>query len=226
VTESGGGLPDAIVEVIAGTGKGLTATTGSGGGFALYGVAGEVVLESRLDGFESGRRTVVVTAHSQSVDLELRPAVEPADLRGDWRLTLTASPGCMPAVPPDASSRAYNVTIGQTGTALQIEVHGLPVANPAFGFKLSGSVVARRVTISIPWSDYYYGFRLYAIVEMLQPGRFLGITGTARGEHLGASVAGGFDGHFALYSNESAGGVRNQLLSCQRDDHSFRLDRN
>jgi hypothetical protein len=224
VTESGQGLPDARVAVIAGTGTGLSTTTDAVGSFALYGVAGEVMLETRLDDFETGRRTVVVTEHNSSVDLELRPQIEPADLRGDWRLTVNASPGCVPAVPTDAASRTYDVTIGQTGTALQIDVHRLPLATA--GFKLTGLVVVRRVTFFVPWSDYYYGSRYYAIVEMLQPGRFLGITGTARGEQRGASVTGGFDGHLALYSNEFSGGVWNQLFACQRDDHSFRLDRN
>jgi hypothetical protein len=60
VTESGGGLSGARVEVVAGTGAGLTATTGSGGSYALYGLAGTVQIEVVLDGFEKETRTIVV----------------------------------------------------------------------------------------------------------------------------------------------------------------------
>ena len=45
VSESGHGLPDARVTVIAGTGTGLATTTNVGGSFALFGVAGQVVLK-------------------------------------------------------------------------------------------------------------------------------------------------------------------------------------
>jgi hypothetical protein len=221
--ESGVGLPDARIEVVAGTGRGLATTTRSDGSYALFGVAGDVQLETTLDGFERTRQTVVVNGHT-TANLELRPSVAPTDLRGEWRLTLGASTGCVPAVPEDATTRSYIVTIEQAGTVLQFAVK--PPAIVDGSLPVSGRVVDRQVTMSLPFHDYYYGFRYYAIVERLQPARLLAIAGTGKGQYAGAAVEGAFSGEFALYTNESFGGLRNQISSCQRGDHGFRLERN
>ena len=224
VSESGGGLPDARVEVIAGTGRGLTTTSRSDGSYALFGVAGEVQLETTLNGFEKGRHAVTVNRHTTGANLELRPSVTPADLRGEWRLTLEPSTGCVPPVPEDIGTRSFIVTIGQTGTALRIDVNSPRPVNDQI--PSSGRVVDRQVTITVPFFDYYYGLRYYAIAEMLRPGRFLAMTGTGTGQLAGGEVAGPFSGEFALYSIESFGGVRGGFWFCPRPDHRLRLVRN
>jgi hypothetical protein len=227
VTESSDGLPDARIEVVAGTGAGLTATSGSGGSYALYGVAGEAVIEVTLDGFEKERRTVVVNG-ALTLNVELRPAVEPTDLRGDWRLTLSASGGCAPGVPQDVAARSYGVTIQQTGTQLQVQVKSPPTVTAASWLAISGRVVDRTVTITLPVDDFYYpfyGIKFFSIIEMLGAGRFLAFSGTARGDRAGNAVTGGFNGELAVYRNENNGAVWNQDFSCNRADHGFRLDR-
>jgi hypothetical protein len=226
VTESGAGLAGARVEVVSGTGAGLAATTGPSGSYALYGVAGDVQLDVTLNGFEKERRTVVVSEHT-TINVELRPLIPPTDLRGDWRLTMSASTACVPAAAADASSRIYMVTIAQTGTLLQIQVKA-PVMLNAEWLKISGRVIDRTVTIMMPVDDFYYpfyGIKFYAVQEILGPGRILVIAGTARGDRLGDVVTGSLDGEFALYRNENNGAVWNQDFSCQRSDHGFRLDR-
>jgi len=225
VTESGGGLSGARVEVVAGTGAGLTATTGSGGSYALYGLAGTVQIEVVLDGFEKETRTIVVGGHT-TADLVLRPTVTPTDLSGGWRLTLSASSGCDPAVFGDAT-RSYSATIAQTGTALQVELRAPALVTASV--RLNGLVIDRRATVFLPSDDFYYatyGIRYYALLEMLAPDRFLALEGTARGERTGAAVTGTLDGEFALYRSGDANGARNRQFSCRRNDHGFRLDRN
>lgn len=227
VTESGAGLPAARVEVVAGTGAGLTATTGPGGSYALYGLAGEVQIEVVLDGFEKERRTIIVGGHT-TADLVLRPTIAPTDLSGDWRLTLSASSGCVPAVPEDAATRSYSATVTQTVTRLKLELKAPTLATTSVG--LDGVVIDRSVTIFLPVDDFYYatyGLRYYSLVEMLRPERFLALGGTARGGRAGAAVTGTLDGEFALYHRSSGGlGVSNRQFSCRRNDHGFRLDRN
>jgi hypothetical protein len=224
VTESGAGLPDVKVEVISGTGTGLSAITGSSGTYSLYGLAGEVELEATLSGFEKERRSLVVTGNT-GANLELRASNTPADLRGDWRLTLTASPECPSTFPQDATTRTYVVTIGQTGTVLQFQIKSPFILD---GMPVSGRVIDRTVTLSLPFDDFYYSFygvKYYAIVEPLAPGRLLAIAGNGRGNRVGDAVDGTLDGEFAMYRNESFGAVRNLDFSCQRNNHGFRLER-
>jgi hypothetical protein len=140
---------------------------------------------------------------------------------------MSASTACVPAAAADASSRIYMVTIAQTGTLLQIQVKA-PVMLNAEWLKISGRVIDRTVTITMPVDDFYYpfyGIKFYAVQEILGPGRILVIAGTARGDRLGDVVTGSLDGEFALYRNENNGAVWNQDFSCQRSDHGFRLDR-
>ncbi|MGH9315457.1 MAG: carboxypeptidase-like regulatory domain-containing protein [Vicinamibacterales bacterium] len=226
VTESGGGLPGARVEAVAGTGAGLTATTGSSGSYALYGLAGEVQIEARLEGFDNQRQTIMVNGNT-TADLVMRPSVAPTDLNGTWRLTLSASKGCVPPVPDDAAARSYSATVVQNGTFLRIELKSPTFPNAA-DLKLDGLVIDRRLTVFLPFDDFYYatyGIRYYSLVETLGPSRMLAIAGTARGERAGTAVTGTLDGEFALYSGGDGLGVRNRQFSCSRSDHDFRLDR-
>ena len=225
VTESGGGLPGARVDVLGGTGAGLSATTAFNGSYALYGVANEVLIEARLDGFERTRRAIVVSGNT-TADFTLRPTVAPTDLNGNWRLTLSAASSCAPAVPEDAATRSYDAAIEQTGTFFRIGLKSPSVSKDEV--RLEGTVIDRRLTVLLPHDDFYYavyGFRYYSLVEILGPTRILAVAGTARGERVGAAVLGTLDGDFSLYGAGDASGVRNRLLSCTRSDHAFRLDR-
>jgi hypothetical protein len=226
VTESGGGLAGARVDVVAGTGAGLTTTTDSTGSYALYGLLGDVQVEVILDGFEKGRQSIVVTGHT-TANVELRPSIEPSDLRGDWRLTLAAAMACESTIPQDAATRSYDVTILQTGTLVSLQFKA-PLGTE--WLPVTGRVIDRSVTISLPVDDFYYpfyGVRFYSLVETLGPGRNLALSGTLRGERSGSFVAGTLAGEFALYRNTDGGGaVWNRDTACERTDHSFRLDRN
>jgi carboxypeptidase family protein len=224
VEESGGGLPGARVEVVAGTGTGLTATTAAGGSYALYGLAGQVRIDATLDGFEKESRTLSVTENT-TADITMRPATTPTDLNGTWSMTLTASPGCVPAFPEDARSRRYTALISQTGTALKLDLMTPGVSDG----NMNGIVIDRSLTFFLPTDDFYYpfyGIRYYSLVEELTPGRFLAFAGTIRGQRNGDVVTGNLNGEFAIYAFGNNTGVRSRLASCERDDHGFRLDRN
>ena len=224
VDESGTGLPGARVEVVSGTGTGLTAMTAAGGSYALYGLAGEVRIDATLEGFEKGSRTLSVTANT-TADITMQPSTTPTDLNGTWSLTLTASAGCVPPLPDAARSRKYTALVSQTGTALKLDLMTPGVSNGI----MNGLVIDRSLTLFLPTDDFYYpfyGIRYYSLVESLGPTGFLAIAGTARGQRDGNSVTGNLSGEFALYASGNNTSVRSRLASCQRDDHGFRLDRN
>ena len=226
VTDGGAGLSGARVQVVRGTGTGLSTTTTANGSYALYGVAGEVELEVTLDGFDTQRRTIAVNGHS-TANLDVTPTTAPTDVSGDWRLTLNAAPQCSP-IAQDVSSRSYLVTITQMSTTLQLQVKSPSMPSSAFWLSITGRVNDRTVTISLPIDDFYYpfyGIKFYTIIEPLAPARILAIGGTARGDRLGDAVTGKFDGEFALYRNENNGAVWNQESICRGGDHTFRLDR-
>ena len=111
---------------------------------------------------------------------------------------------------------------------MQVEVDTPAVATS--WLRLTGRVIDRSVTISLPTDDFYYpfyGVRYYALVETLTADRNLAFGGTMRGERAGSVVSGNFDGEFALYRRgDGQGGVWNRESSCPRSDHTFRLDRN
>jgi hypothetical protein len=223
VQESGAGLPDAQVAVVAGTGTGLSTTTGSGGSYALYGVAGEVRIDATLEGFDRASRTVTVTENT-SADITMRPTVTPTDLKGTWTMTLTASPGCVPPFPADARTRSYTAAIDQTGTALKVDVTAPGLST----YRIDGTVIDRSLTLYLPIGDFYYSFygiRYYSLVEQFSSARFLAIGGTARGERTGNSVPGTLSGEFAIYGSGNGTSVGRRQVSCVRDDHGFSLSR-
>lgn len=223
VQESGAGLPGAQVEVVSGAGTGLRATTGASGSYALYGLAGEVRIEATLEGFDRASQTIRVTENT-SADITMRPTIAPTDLNGTWTMSLTASAGCVPAFPEDARARNYTAMISQTGTALKLDIQSPAVSTN----EIDGVVIDRTLTLFLPTDDFYYpfyGIRYYSLVEELNPMRLLGIAGTARGRRDGDSVTGTLSGEFAIYGSGNNNSVRQRLVSCQRDDHGFRLTR-
>jgi hypothetical protein len=154
----------------------------------------------------------------------MRPTVTPTDLNGTWTMNLTASAGCVPAFPEDARARNYTAMISQTGTALKLDIQSPAVSTS----EIDGVVIDRTLTLFLPTDDFYYpfyGIRYYSLVEELNPMRLLGIAGTARGRRDGDSVTGTLSGEFAIYGSGNNNSVRQRLVSCQRDDHGFRLTR-
>jgi hypothetical protein len=223
VQESGAGLPGAQVAVVAGTGTGLSTTTGSGGSYALYGLAGEVRIDATLEGFDRASRAVTVTENT-SADITMRPTITPTDLNGTWTMTLTASAGCVPPFPDDVRTRRHTAAIDQTGTSVKMDVTAPGLST----YRIDGTVIDRRLTLYLPIGDFYYpsyGTRYYSLVEQLAPARFLAIGGTARGERTGNSVAGTLSGEFAIYGTGNGTSVASRQVFCRRDDHGFSLTR-
>jgi hypothetical protein len=77
-------LTDATVEVLTGTGQGLTSSTAQGR-YALYGVGGAIRLRWSARGFSPEIHEVLVSGESISHDFALPPLRAPANVSGIGR---------------------------------------------------------------------------------------------------------------------------------------------
>ena len=236
VTESQRPFPGVRVTVVGGRRAGLQVPTDTDGTYVLYGLAGPTELGVSEEGLQRHVRSIVVNDH-QVVDFNLQPIPGYTSLTGDWRLTLTASRSCGSAVPSDAARRTLQARIVQRGPQLTLEVsspqrvilEGYP--STALG-GVSGETASFRFQADGPEER---NPPRWTLLEMLEPGRFLGIGALGGGERSGNTITGTLSGTFAIYRNPngiylSPGTVLES--SCYRkigehpELHSFRLERN
>jgi hypothetical protein len=211
----------ARVSVVAGIGAGLSTTSQGDGSYALYGVSGDVRIEVSLDGFVTESRGMTVNDHMTS-DWTLHPAE--AEYAGTWQFTVHASPSCGPELPAEARTRTYVATLAQAGSNVSIYLTSGVFDEPV---SLKGELTAQGLTLDLWVDKHTYLLPYYALVEVVEPGRFLGLAGTARGGPAGSGLAGTLDGEFSLYRGTAFYWANDTRLesSCQRTDHTFQLER-
>ena len=148
ISEAGEPLNGVRVEVIEGTGQGLTAVTNTQGQFAIYGVAGHVRLHAKKDGFVNGTQDVDVNDH-QSVNVEMR--FDGARPRQDGVYSLEiAAEGCGTRLPAEALRRTYSATVTQNGSKLHVTLSGADfILSGGKGNSFGGSVDGDRVVFSL-----------------------------------------------------------------------------
>lgn len=235
VTDAGGPL-QALVKVVAGTGAGQsTLAKESDGSYAVYGLAGAVTLGVSEESFQTETRTIVVHDH-QTVDFSLQPLAGYNSVTGEWRLTLRAASSCGSEIPEDATTRTIQASLSQRGSRLTFTFSSPTIVRDApyspFGGVGPGALdfYLQRDPDQTPPG--------YVLLEMLEPGRFLGIAANARGVRTGNTVVGTLSGEFSLYramgTTYRAPGTTLER-SCRRltgspvptsETHTFRLDRN
>lgn len=236
VTESERPFPGVRVTVVAGRRAGLQVSTGTDGMYMLYGLAGPTELGVSEEGLQPQVRSIVVN-DQQVVDFNLQPIPGYNSLTGDWRLTLNASPSCGSAVSSDAARRTFRARIVQRGPQLTLEVTSPQrVILDGYPSTASGGVSGNSVSFRFQTQNpEERNPPLWTLLEMLEPGRFLGIGALGGGERSGNTITGTLSGTFAIYRNPngiylSPGTVLES--SCYRkigehpELHSFRLKRN
>jgi hypothetical protein len=227
----------AHVTVVAGTGAGRTTLArDTDGSYALYGLAGAVTLEVSEESFQTETRTITVNDH-QTVDFSLQTLAGYVSVTGVWRLTLRAATSCGSDIPDDAATRTLEATLNQRGSALSFTLSSPTIVKdvPYLPF---GGVGPGRLDFYLQ-KDPDQAPPGWVLVEMLEPGRFLGIAGNARGLRTGNNIAiGTLSGEFSLYratgTTYRAPGTALER-TCRRlttsaiptsETHSFRLERN
>jgi hypothetical protein len=163
IREQGVLIPNVTVQVLSGTGQGLSTAASGGAFFRLYGVAGPVQLELRKNGFLTALPQVNVVGH-MSRDFEVVSERRP-DYRGTYTLTLTASPDCtgIRDLPEEARRREYIATVSHDGAWIGVTLNGadfLTANGRGNGFAGQLSTY-ERVSFKISdasWDDVYGDF--------------------------------------------------------------------
>ena len=213
VVDEGVPVPGAWVEVVAGTGVGLH-TTAINGWYALYGVAGDIEIEVRREGYRQERRQLQISRHHE-VDLPLTLIDERPDLTGDWLISFRPSSSCQ-GLPDEAALRTYDAALQQVASQVS-----MMLTSPSLVWnyiKLNAELRGRFLTFPLP-DDVVDGAWLQ---DMLPSGRRFTLTGEAYGEYL----AGGFEirvaGDLRIYPTGSGSGG---VVTCAQPDHRMRLER-
>jgi hypothetical protein len=230
VLEAGEPVGGARVEVIAGTGRGLAASSNSEGQFALYGVAGHIQLHAKKDGFVNSTQDLDVNDH-QAVNVDMRFDGARPRLDGLYTLELAAEE-CAGRLPAEALRRTYLASVSQTGSKLHVDLSGADfVLSGGKGNSFDGSFDGGRVVFSLlsGWFYYYYYFYSpypvgnFDISERLTSTTVLRVTGTVSASPSGSSISGLLNGFVAVTPpvvTSSSG-----IVLCHSERHRFELRR-
>lgn len=208
ITDAGLGLSGARVEVIAGSGTGLSDTSDAScigcGSYHLYGVAGPSELRVSKVGYTTKTVAITVTNHEQ-LNIELVPEALPADPSGSYRLTITAADECRATLPSETWERSYDATLTRDGRKVKVTLDGpaLDADAAGTGKGFLGAVESDRLFFLLlpagfsPWDLYVYHA---SITERLSTApRKLGISGSINAPMSAASFTGTLDGVFQVF---------------------------
>lgn len=199
VADTGVPVDGVRVEVIGGTGQGLSAVSNAAGDFALYGVGGRVTLHSKKQGYVNRTQDVDVTSN-QSVNVDMQFDGPRAQLEGKYTLQITAQ-GCAGRIPDAAVTRTYDASVAQAGPRLTVTLSGADfIVTNGHGNGFVGTAVGGdRVVFSLNsgfvyYYYYYYGSGDFDIVERLTPTSVLMFSGTATANNTGSGLSGSLSG--------------------------------
>jgi len=209
---AGQNLAQAKVEVTGSWGS-VSALTSDSGEYWLT-ASGDVTVRAEKEGFSPQVKQVTVDSN-RTVDFELEPVVTPGDPRGEYRLTITASPSCT-TLPAEAMQRQYSARIDGTQDALVVSLSGgnFAIPDPFGGSTHAFTGTRTGNTVHFEISDDLSG--TYAVIESLGMGRQLSYAGTATGTASDTTIVAAFDGtvRVGTFSNPST-----LLAECQGRDH-------
>lgn len=197
VSENGVGLEKATVTAISGVGQGLMAPSDARGYYALYGVAGQVVVRATRDGYLDSTQQINVTSHgSHSFEMVAnRPRI---DLSGTYTLIVSAegtSGPCLPGFPEALKRRIYTATVEQTSADLRVSLSGADfvIARDGSGNSFRGEVLATgEATFSIrPATVWDYDGP--DVVERLSDGTALCVAGSIIARRTPTGISGTTD---------------------------------
>ena len=231
VSEAGEPLNTVRVEVIEGTGQGLTAITNPDGQFAIYGVAGHVRLQAKKDGFVNSMADADVSDH-QSVNVEMRFDGARPRLDGVYTLEIAAD-GCSGRLPAEALRRTYVATVSQTGSKLHVALSGADfILSAGKGNSFDGGFDGTSVVFQLlsGWFYYYYyfygpfGTGNFDIAERLSSTTAFRVAGTVTASTSGSTIAGVLNG-FVAVTPPTMGFSSVGITLCQSSRHRFELRR-
>jgi hypothetical protein len=231
MTDTGVGLGNGRLEVIAGTGEGLRTLTNGAGDYALYGVAGRVRLHAAKEGYANRIEEVDVADH-HTVGFEMVLERPRADLQGTYTLTLEAG-ACSASGPlPDiARRRSYIADVTQQGPQLTVRLRGADfIVTGGHGDGFTGFADPDgRVTFSMNQQGQYYYYYYFSttsfdVLERLSASSALGVDGSVIAQDSGSGIFGTFSGGFWVTTSTTPpfGAF---AATCHSGRHRFELRR-
>jgi hypothetical protein len=227
------GLPviGARVEVTAGTGQGLAATTSDPsaatpfppGTYRLYGVSGETEIRVIRDGYQEHRQSLQVASH-QMLDVDLSLSRPRDQISGTYTLTVSAAAQC--ALPQETRSRTYRAVVGQDGPRLTItlEDSNFFVRSGITYNSFPGTVEPDRVIFRPGQFDAYYNY-LPDVLEQLATTTFFAFGGLAATTVSPTGLSGTLDGTLETLQTSATPGRFETVDSCRSTGHRFALSR-
>jgi len=226
VTDSGFPLEGVTVAVIGGTGEGLTTLTNTTGTYAFYGVAGQVRLHAKKDGYLNRIEELQVT-ENRAFGFEMKIDGQRRDLSGTYTLNLAAT-GCPSTrVPDSAQNRSYAANVQQNGPQLTVRLSGADfIVTSGHGDHFSGFASADgNVTFAIGDAyTYYYYSGHFDVVERLNPTSALLVSGNVNATSSPTLISGTLNGSISLTQGTTAPFTRFSG-QCYSPDHRFELRR-
>jgi hypothetical protein len=202
------GIENVGVTVIGGVGEGTTVFTKFDGSYALYGVAGQVRLHAKKDGYFNALQEVNVTQHA-SHNFAMTPERPRQKYDGTYELTISAAPCSFSRnIPEPARRRVYTADARQDGTRLTVTLKGADfIQTDGHGAGFSGildGTESVKFTIGSAYYYYYYSHGYFDIVERFDNGAFVVGNGIASLRGTPERLSGTFSGTLAVSPRISA----------------------
>jgi hypothetical protein len=223
--EAGSIFLDVRVDVVQGTGAGLSATGLVDGRYSLYGVSGDTLIRVSGRGYEDRMQRVVVTEHTV-IEVEMAPARVRPQISGDYTLTITPEAGRCGALPPDLRIRRYAAQVSQLGPEVwaTLDNPGAPAGSligNRFGGRLSDDNATITFGLALVRNYYYYYFDTFPVppdvVERLSGTTYLLISGGAVVTVRGSSLSGTLRGVLQTVEMPTLWKVTRVIDSCSTD---------
>jgi hypothetical protein len=182
VSEPGGfEVIGAKVTLMGGTQQEQSMSTGAHGRYAFHGLKGLQTITVTWEGYAPVTRQITVDG-DVTFDVEIAPAVPPADLGGRWRVTLDASK--CPGPTTVDRTRRYQAAIVQQGAHFTVDFSGATFVG---GTQFAGLVRGKSVTFSLgDWDKP-------GLMEQLGANQFLSIWGDVAATADASSIKGTLD---------------------------------
>jgi hypothetical protein len=219
-------LPDALVEVSAGVGSGLSARTTADGRYRLYGVSGDIELRVAKAGFTPRVTRLTVSSHLAH-DVEVAPEAPRQNIAGMYQLEIAASATCRHVLREELRTRTYVAQILQSGPLVEARLSGATFSRSpgGAGDRFRGRVEPDGVSFQLTAHAYsYYSYASYPdVLERLSGAGFLVISGSATLSGSAARLSGMLNGTYQYFEADPAwGGVAKDQCD---GGHSFVLTR-
>lgn len=191
---------DVTVEVIAGTGTGLSDITPVNGRYDLYGVAGDAQIRVSGSGYQVVVRPVSVTRHTV-VEVQVVPSRDRVDVSGNYTLAIEGDAACQAELPSGLGVRRYQAAVTQAGPEVRVTLQGADfnlfgATRNTFTGRMDGH--SERIVFNLGgYSDTFYAYAYEPrpdVIENLGNSLYLYFVGSAVTTVSRRTLSGTFDG--------------------------------